>query len=236
MAKLNWFLTLKNMSKFDETAKTLLDSINNAESDEIKEKAKAEAKEYVESFNDSTESEEPTHVETKSEVETAEKELESEITIDVDSDEPVGERPQPIPSPNSALVERIRRRQKIAEENMRKRRNQPVTFSEQKAAAIEKGKEVIRRNNEMAERRKALREKIEQQQAERKAHNEKNMVGLYTILLREIKLNIRLEIICKNHGFTRQDLEKLKENNPSAWANCLAERPVLEKEMEMYIK
>ena len=53
MAKLNWFLSLKNMAKSDATAKQLLDSINSAESEELKEKAKLEAREYIESFADS---------------------------------------------------------------------------------------------------------------------------------------------------------------------------------------
>ena len=37
------------MAKSDETAKQLLNSINSAESEELKEKAKMEAREYVES-------------------------------------------------------------------------------------------------------------------------------------------------------------------------------------------
>ena len=243
MAKLNWFLTLKNMSKSDPTAKELLDEINNAPSEEEKEKAKSTAKDYVESFPEPLPEpeKEPEHVEPVSEVETAEKELEPEpdtveIEIDTETTEETGDRPEPIPSPNQALVEKIRRRQRIAEENMRKRRNQPITLSEQKAAAIEKGKEVIKRNAEMAERRKALHEKIMAQMAERERNDAKNYVGLLTILLRELHLNTRLEIICKKYNISRKDLETLKANNPAGWAKCLMEREVLEKEMEMYIK
>lgn len=244
MAKLNWFLTLKNMASTDETAKELLNAINNAETDDAKATAKAEAKEYVESFAENndiisapvaeiteTPIEQP---ESETPTETPVKEL--EIDVETESDEPTGERPEPIPEADNSLIERIRRRQKIAEENIKKRRNQPITLSEQKAAAIEKGKEVIRRNNEIAERRKALHEMIEKQQAERRASDTKNMVGLLTILLRELKLNIRLEIICKKHNITRKDLEALKATNPYGWAQCLMERPKLEVELERYIK
>ena len=239
MAKLNWFLTLKNMSKTDPTAKELLNGINNAETPELKEQAKSVAKEYVESFPEQLP--EPEHIETVSEVEIAEKELEPEsksveIEIDTETTEETGARPEPRPAMDMGLVERIRRRQQIAEENMRKRRNQPVTLREQKEAAIEKGKEVMKRNAEMAERRKALHEKIMAQQAERKAQDAKNYVGLLTILLRELHLNTSLEIICKNYNITRKDLETLKASNPVGWAKCLMEREVLEKEMEMYIK
>ena len=243
MAKLNWFLTLKNMSKSDPTAKELLDEINNAPSEEEKEKAKSTAKDYVESFPEPLPEPEkgPEHGEPVSEVETAEKELEPEpdtveIEIDTETTEETGDRPEPIPSPNQALVEKIRRRQRIAEENMRKRRNQPLTLSDQKAAAIERGKEIIKRNAEMAERRKILHERIMKQQAEREANNTKNMVGLYTILLRELKLRKRLELICRDNKISKDDLEKLKVQNPKGWAECLAERPVLEQEMRMYIK
>lgn len=234
------------MASTDETAKELLNAINNAETDDAKATAKAEAKEYVESFADN-ETAEPVAeiVETTSEPEVEQPESETptetpvkelEIDVETESDEPTGERPEPIPEADSSLIERIRRRQKIAEENIKKRRNQPITLSEQKAAAIEKGKEVMRRNNEIAERRKALHEMIEKQQAERRASDAKNMVGLLTILLRELKLNIRLEIICKKHNITRKDLEALKATNPYGWAQCLMERPKLEVELERYIK
>lgn len=242
MAKLNWFLTLKNMASTDETAKELLNAINNAETDDAKATAKAEAKEYVESFADN-ETAEPIAEITETPIEQPESETptetpvkELEIDVETESDEPTGERPEPIPEADNSLIERIRRRQKIAEENIKKRRNQPITLSEQKAAAIEKGKEVMRRNSEIAERRKALHEMIEKQQAERRASDAKNMVGLLTILLRELKLNIRLEIICKKHNITRKDLEALKATNPYGWAQCLMERPKLEVELEMYIK
>ena len=242
MAKLNWFLTLKNMSKSDPTAKELLNEINNAPSEEEKEKAKATAKDYVESFPEPLPEpeKEPEHIETVSEVEIAEKELEPEpasveIEIDTETTEETGARPEPRPTMDMGLVERIRRRQRIAEENMRKRRNVAITLSEQKAAAIEKGKEVIKRNAEMAERRKALHEKIMAQQAERKAQDAKNYVGLLTILLREIKLRKRLELICKEHHISRADLDKLKETNKAGWAELLSERPVLEVEIERFI-
>lgn len=232
------------MAKSDETAKSLLDSINSAESEELKEKAKLEAKEYVESFND-TESEEhqepqepvvtdsePEHVDPVSEVETAE----NELTVEIDVEEPVGERPEPQPPVNSALIAKIRRRQKLAEENAKRRQNQPTTLKEQKEWAKERAAQLMERNKLMTERRAELRKLIEKQQEEARKNNQKNMMGLLTILLRELHLNIRLEVICKNHNITRQDLEKLKTNNPSGWAQCLAERPKLEKEMDMYIK
>jgi hypothetical protein len=242
MAKLNWFLSLKNMAKSDETAKQLLNSINSAESEELKEKAKIEAREYVESFAES-EPETPEkpaepeqtieikHIETESEVKQADKELE----IDLDSNESTGERPEPQSPMNNSLIERIRRRKQIAEENARKRRNQPITLSEQKAAAIEKGKEVMARNALMAERRKELHALIEKQMAERKANDTKNMVGVLDNLLRELKLNTRLEVICKKYHYTRKDLETLKANNPAGWQACLNIREKLEKEMDMYI-
>lgn len=232
MAKLNWFLTLKNMAKSDETAKELLDSINNAESEEKKEQAKSEAKEYVESFGGTDEPSEPEHIDPVSEVETAE----NELSVEIDVDEPTGDRPEPEAPVNSDLIERIRRRKKLAEEAVRKRQNQPITLSEQKEWAKEKGRQMMERNKLIAERRAELRKLIEKQQEEARKNNAKNMVGLLTILLRELKLNYRLEVICKNHGFTRKDLETLKENNKVGWAQCLVERPKLEIEMDKYIK
>lgn len=249
MAKLNWFLTLKNMSKSDETAKTLLNSINNAESDELKEKAKMEAKEYVESFSEPEMPEEsvseqkieetivnvePEHIDTESEVKKTEKEL--TIEIDTESENKDEERSEIKLPANSSVIERIRRRKQLAEEAVKKRQNQPTTLKEQKERAKERGRLQIERNRLMMERRAELRKKIEQQREEARKNNAKNMVGLLTILLRELKLNYRLEVICKNHGFTRKDIETLQENNPSGWAQCLAERPKLQKEMDMYIK
>lgn len=243
MAKLNWFLSLKNMAKSDETAKTLLESINSAESDELKEKAKAEAKEYVESFAEpepmetvekSIESEpipEPEHVETESEVEQAE----NELTIDLEQPEETGERPEPQPPVNNDLIARIERRQKIAEENAQKRRNQPITLSERRAWAEEKAKEIDERNKRMAAMRAEIKEQVKKAQEEAKAHNERNMLGLLTILKRELRLNIRLEIICKNHNISRADLDKLKEVNKSGWQECLEIRKKLEKEIELYL-
>lgn len=233
MAKLNWFLSLKNMAKSDETAKTLLESINSAESDEIKEKAKAEAKEYVESFAE-PEPEKPAeleHVETVSEVEQAE----NELTIELEQPEETGDRPEPQAPVNQALIDRIARRQKIAEENARKRRNQPVTLREQKEWSMQKAREIDERNKMMAEMRKKIKEQVAQAQAEAKAHNEKNMVGLFTLLKRELQLNIRLEVICEKHKITRADLDKLKANNPSGWEELLQIRPTMEKAIDLYI-
>ena len=243
MAKLNWFLTLKNMSKSDTTAKELLDEINNADSEESKAKAKETAKEYVESMAEPEPetTTEPEHIETVSEIEVAEKELsepvQEELTVEIDTEttEETGARPEPHAPVNQALINRIRRRKEIAEANARKRMNQPITLSEQKEAARQRARELMERNARMIEQRKAMRERIQQQMAERAAHNEKNMVGLYTILLREIKLRKRLELICHDHKFTRADLEKLKEVNPSGWQECVKERPWLDKELEMYI-
>ena len=236
MAKLNWFLSLKNMAKSDETAKTLLDAINSAESDEVKTKAKAEAKEYVESFNESdVEPEpmpEPEHIEPVSEVPQAE----NELTVELDESEETGNRPEPQPPVDNALIARIRRRKQLAEEAVRKRQNQPITLKEQKEWAKERGRQVMERNRMMAERRAELRKLIEKQQEEARQNNAKNMVGLYTVLLREIKLRKRLQLICAEHKITRADLEKLKEVNPAGWAECVAERPWIEKELDMYIK
>lgn len=241
MAKLNWFLSLKNMAKSDATAKQLLDAINGAESEELKEKAKLEAKEYIESFADSEpEPEKPAepepvveteHIETESAVEQVDKELE----VDLDTPEETGDRAEVQLPPNADVIARIRRRKQLAEEAVRKRQNQPITLSEQKAWAKQKGLEVMERNKRMADMRAKLRAQIAAAQEEARKNNTKNMVGILTILLRELKLNIRLEVICKNHGFTRKDLDTLKQNNPSGWQQCIAARPKIEKEVELYI-
>lgn len=239
MAKLNWFLSLKNMAKSDATAKQLLDSINSAESEELKEKAKLEAREYIESFADSEPEKpvepepvaDPEHIEVESQVEQAKKELE----IDLDTPEDTGERPEPQPPVNNDLIARIERRQKIAEENARKRRNQPVTLSERRAWAEEKAREIDVRNAMMAKMRAEIREQVKQAQAEAKANNSKNMVGLYTLLKRELQLNIRLEVICEKHHITRADLDKLKEVNPAGWQELLQIRPKMELAIDLYI-
>lgn len=243
MAKLNWFLTLKNMAKSDTTAKELLDEINNADSEESKAKAKETAKEYVESM---AEPEpvvepipEPDHVEPVSEVEIAEKELAEpdSVEIETETEEETGERPEPLPPADNKLIERIRRRKQIAEENAKKRRSQTgMTLSEQKEWAIQRGKEVMARNALMAERRKELHDIIEKQKAERAANNERNMVGLQVLLLREIRNRKRLELICKENKISRADLDKLKQVNPNGWQELLNERSFLEKEIDMYIK
>lgn len=240
MAKLNWFLSLKNMAKSDETAKQLLESINSAESEELKEKAKLEAREYIESFADSEPEKpaepepivEPEHIEVESKVEQAKQELE----VDLDTPEDTGERPEPQPPVNNDLIARIERRQKIAEENARKRRNQPVTLSERRAWAEEKAREIDARNAMMAKMRAEIREQVGKTQELARQNNERNMIGLLTILLRELKLNIRLQVICEKYKITRADLEKLKSQNPSGWEQCLQIRKTLEKEMDIYIK
>lgn len=227
MAKLNWFLRLKNMASSDPVAKDLLDSINNAETDQAKESAKEAAKTYVESISD-----EPA-VDTPAEEEPVVQD--GEIVIETETDEPKGERPEPRPEP-SPLAQKIARRQQLTEEAIAKRRNQPITLSEQKKAAIEKGKEVMKRNEERVAQRKALHEMIERQMAERQAQDVKNMSGVLSILLRELNLRTRLEVICKENNITRQDLEKLRANNPSGWEQCKQIRPVLDAEMDLYIK
>lgn len=240
MAKLNWFLSLKNMAKSDATAKQLLDSINSAESEELKEKAKLEAREYIESFADSEPEKpaepepvvEPEHIEVESQVEQAKKELE----VDLDAPQETGERPEPQPPVNNDLIARIERRQKIAEENARKRRNQPVTLSERRAWAEEKAREIDVRNAMMAKMRAEIREQVTKTQELARQNNERNMIGLKVTLLRELKLRKRLELICRDNHISRADLEKLKQANPSGWQECLAERPKLEIEMDMYIK
>lgn len=239
MAKLNWFLSLKNMAKSDATAKQLLESINSAESEELKEKAKLEAREYIESFADSEPEKpaepepivEPEHVEVESKVEQAKQELE----VDLDTPEDTGERPEPQPPVNSDLIARIERRQKIAEENARKRRNQPVTLKEQKEWSMQKAREIDERNERMRLMREQIKAQVKKAQEDAKAHNERNMVGLYTILKRELQLNIRLEVICEKYKVTRADLDKLKTNNPSGWEELLKIRPTMEKAIDLYI-
>lgn len=239
MAKLNWFLSLKNMAKSDATAKQLLESINSAESEELKEKAKLEAREYIESFADS-EPEKPAepepmaeqeHIEVESKVEQAEKELE----VDLDTPQDTGERPELQPPVNNELAERIARRQKLAEENAQKRRNQPITLSERRAWAEAKAREIDARNAMMAKMRAEIKQQVAKTQAEARANNEKNMLGLYTILKRELQLNIRLEVICKNHNISRADLDKLKTNNPAGWQELTQIRSTLEKAIDLYI-
>ena len=124
----------------------------------------------------------------------------------------------------------------MTEEAIAKRRNQPITLSEQKKAAIEKGKEAMKRNEERVAQRKALHEMIERQMAERQANDVKKWSGVLSILLRELNLRKRLEIICRDHHITRKDLETLRKNNPSGWEQCKQIRPVLDAEMDLYIK
>jgi hypothetical protein len=239
MAKLNWFLSLKNMAKSDETAKQLLESINSAESEELKEKAKLEAREYIESFADSEPEKpaepepivEPEHVEVESKVEQAKQELE----VDLDTPEDTGERPELQPPVNNDLIARIERRQKIAEENARKRRNQPITLKEQIEWSKARAKEIDERNERMRLMRAQIKAQVKKAQEDAKAHNERNMVGLYTILKRELQLNIRLEVICEKYKVTRADLDKLKTNNPSGWEELLQIRPTMEKAIDLYI-
>lgn len=240
MAKLNWFLSLKNMAKSDATAKQLLESINSAESEELKEKAKLEAREYVESFADSEPEKpaepepivEPEHIEVESKVEQAKQELE----VDLDTPEDTGERPEPQPPVNNDLIARIERRQKIAEENARKRRNAPITLKEQIEWSKARAKEIDERNERMRLMREEIRAQVSKAQEEARKNNERNYVGLLTILLRELKLNIRMEIICQKYKISRHDLDMLKERNPSGWEQCLQIRPKLEIEIDMYIK
>lgn len=239
MAKLNWFLSLKNMAKSDATAKQLLDSINSAESEELKEKAKLEAREYIESFADSEPEKpaepepvvEPEHIEVESQVEQAKKELE----VDLDAPQETGERPEPQPPVDNDLIARIERRQKIAEENARKRRNQPITLKEQKEWSMQKAREIDERNERMRLMREQIKQQVAKAQAEAKANNSKNMVGLYTLLKRELQLNIRLEVICAKNHITRADLDKLKENNKAGWEELLKIRPTMEKAIDLYI-
>jgi hypothetical protein len=227
------------MAKSDETAKQLLESINSAESEELKEKAKLEAREYIESFADSEPEKpaepepivEPEHIEVESKVEQAKQELE----VDLDTPEDTGERPELQPPVNNDLIARIERRQKIAEENARKRRNQPITLKEQKEWSMQKAREIDERNKRMAEMRAQIKAQVKKAQEDAKAHNERNMVGLYTILKRELQLNIRLEVICEKYKVTRADLDKLKTNNPSGWEELLQIRPTMEKAIDLYI-
>ena len=50
MAKLNWFLTLRNLAKTDETAAQLMTQLKTAESDDDKERAKQQAQEYLQTL------------------------------------------------------------------------------------------------------------------------------------------------------------------------------------------
>lgn len=77
---------------------------------------------------------------------------------------------------------------------------------------------------------------IERQMAERQANDVKNMSGVLSILLRELNLRKRLEVICKEHNISRKDLEKLRENNKAGWEQCKQIRPVIDAEMDLYIK
>lgn len=228
MAKLNWFLRLKNLASSDPVAKDLWDAIKNADSPEKEQDAKDAAKAYVESLPDPVE-DKPTP---QPEPETPVVSDDGEMEIETESDEPVGDRPEATPA-LSPLAAKIARRQKLTEEAIAKRRNQPITLSEQKKAAIEKGKEVMKRNAERAVQRKALHEMIMKQMAERKAQDTKNMVGVLTILKRELALNIRLAVIMEKHNISLKDIKTLKENNKSGWQECLNIRGKLDKELDL---
>lgn len=229
MAKLNWFLRLKNLASSDPVAKDLWDAIKNADSPEKEQDAKDAAKAYVESLPDPVE-DEPTQ---QPEPETPVVSDDGEMEIETETDEPVGDRPEATPA-LSPLAAKIARRQKLTEEAVAKRRNQPITLTEQKKAAIEKGKEVMKRNAEKLAQRKALHEMIMKQMAERKARDVKNMTGILSQVLQELKLNIRLEVICQRHNITHQDLEKLRANNPAGWEQCKELRPKIDREMELF--
>lgn len=229
MAKLNWFLRLKNLASSDPVAKDLWDAIKNADSPEKEQDAKDAAKAYVESLPDPVE-DEPTP---QPEPETPVVSDDGEMEIETETDEPVGDRPEATPA-LSPLAAKIARRQKLTEEAIAKRRNQPITLTEQKKAAIEKGKEVMKRNAERAVQRKALHDMIMKQMAERKARDVKNMTGILSQVLQELKLNIRLEVICQRHNITHQDLEKLRANNPAGWEQCKELRPKIDREMELF--
>lgn len=229
MAKLNWFLRLKNLASSDPVAKDLWDAIKNADSPEKEQDAKDAAKAYVESLPDPVE-DKPTP---QPEPETPVVSDDGEMEIETESDEPVGDRPEATPA-LSPLAAKIARRQKLTEEAVAKRRNQPITLTEQKKAAIEKGKEVMKRNAEKLAQRKALHEMIMKQMAERKARDVKNMTGILSQVLQELKLNIRLEVICQRHNITHQDLEKLRANNPAGWEQCKELRPKIDREMELF--
>lgn len=229
MAKLNWFLRLKNLASSDPVAKDLLEAIKNADSPDTEQDAKEAAKAYVESLPDPVE-DEPTP---QPEPETPVVSDDGEMEIETETDEPVGDRPEATPA-LSPLAAKIARRQKLTEEAIAKRRNQPITLSEQKKAAIEKGKEVMKRNAERAVQRKALHDMIMKQMAERKAQDVKNMTGILSQVLQELKLNIRLEVICQRHNITHQDLENLRANNPAGWEQCKELRPKIDREMELF--
>jgi hypothetical protein len=228
MAKLNWFLRLKNLASSDPVAKDLWDAIKNADSPEKEQDAKDAAKAYVESLPDPVE-DEPTQ---QPEPETPVVSDDGEMEIETESDEPVGDRPEATPA-LSPLAAKIARRQKLTEEAIAKRRNQPITLTEQKKAAIEKGKEVMKRNAEKLAQRKALHEMIMKQMAERKAQDTKNMVGVLGILKRELALNIRLAVIMEKHNISLKDIQTLKENNKSGWEECLQIRAKLDKELAL---
>ncbi|MFQ6703639.1 MAG: hypothetical protein ACLRFP_00975 [Alphaproteobacteria bacterium] len=228
MAKLNWFLRLKNLASSDPVAKDLWDAIKNADSPEKEQDAKDAAKAYVESLPDPVE-DEPTP---QPEPETPVVSDDGEMEIETESGEPVGDRPEITPA-LSPLAAKIARRQKLTEEAIAKRRNQPITLTEQKKAAIEKGKEVMKRNAEKLAQRKALHEMIMKQMAERKAQDTKNMVGVLTILKRELALNIRLAVIMEKHNISLKDIQTLKANNKSGWQECLNIRGKLDKELDL---
>lgn len=227
MAKLNWFLRLKNLASSDPVAKDLLDAIKNADTSDTEQDAKEAAKAYVESL--------PVEEEPQPEPEAPVVSDDGEMEIETETDEPVGDRPEATPA-LSPLAAKIARRQKLTEEAIAKRRNQPITLTEQKKAAIEKGKEVMKRNAEKLAQRKALHEMIMKQMAERKAQDTKNMVGVLGILKRELTLNIRLAVIMEKHNISLKDIQTLKENNKAGWEECLNIRPKLDKELDLLIK
>lgn len=92
---LNWFLTLRNLSKTDETAKELFEQLQKAETDEEKETAKANAQAYIaEKSNDNITKPEETPAEIEPVVESEELVQGNDDVVDNDNSVPDSE-PQP---------------------------------------------------------------------------------------------------------------------------------------------
>lgn len=233
--KKDWLKKLRELAKSDIVAKDLLESIENAETDKDRDDAILVARDYIAPIMraESEKQAEPVSEPQEQKSEKDSKEIEIDVeTVPVQDSE--SSRPDFTPTRTSdAVLERIKRRQRIAEDNIAKRRNQPITLKEQKQAAVERGKEMLRRNAEIADRRKQLRAIIDKQREERQRQNAKNMVGLLSILERELRLNIRLAVICKRNNFTYDDVMKLKTQNPTGWQECIAIRPKIDQELNL---
>lgn len=104
---LNWFLTLRNLSKSDETALALFTNLQKATTDEEKSNAKQQAQEYIQKIQSAESAEKPTETDSVPESEESTVVPDSENTTDdselqvqadIESDETVEEPKEEVKS------------------------------------------------------------------------------------------------------------------------------------------